>query len=192
MSHPPRCRPLASKLASLLVATLLLGGRLSQAQALRPPAYPLITHSPYFSVWAFQDELAGGPTRHWPGEPQRLEGVVRVDGRAYQSMGQAKPQYRTVVTTVREQPYQARYTFEPPAAGWENPGFAAASGWPAGPAPFSDNSSEHGTRWTGGDTWVRRTVRASTGPRLPGGWAFCSATASTPPPNGRLFYEAAG
>ncbi|MDO7885123.1 glutaminase family protein [Hymenobacter cheonanensis] len=143
----------------LIISALDLGGAQVQAQALRPPAYPLITHNPYFSVWAFQNELAAAPTWHWTGEPQGLEGVVRVDGRAYQFLGQAGPQYRALIPTVREQPYRARYTFKQPAAGWEKAGFAAASGWQEGPAPFTDNQSEHGTAWTGGDIWVRRTVR---------------------------------
>ena len=138
-----------------------LGLSLAQAQSLRPPAYPLITHTPYFSVWAFQEELTAAPTRHWTGEPQSLEGVVRVDGQAYQFMGQAGPQYRGVIPTVREQPYKARYTFIKPAAGWEKASFAGASGWQEGPAPFTDNKSEHGTAWTGGDIWVRRTVRVA-------------------------------
>jgi hypothetical protein len=178
MSHPFLRPPLAGRLAShswlfltssqralgrqasllLAVSALSLPGAL--AQTLRPPAYPLITHDPYFSVWAFQDELADAPTRHWTGEAQSLEGVVRVDGQAYQFLGQAGPQYRAVVPTVREQPYRARYTFKQPAAGWEKPGFAASS-WQEGPAPFTDNKSEHGTAWTEGDIWVRRTVRVA-------------------------------
>jgi len=149
------------KNAFLMLAMSVLCPGLAPAQALRPPAYPLLTHDPYFSVWAFQDELAAAPTRHWTGEPQSLEGVVRVDGRAYQFLGQAGPQYRGVVPTVREQPYKARYTFKKPAAGWEKPTFAPAAGWPEGPAPFTDNKSAHGTAWTGGDIWVRRTVRVA-------------------------------
>jgi hypothetical protein len=148
----------ASKpLFTLLVSAL--GLSLAQAQALRPPAYPLITHTPYFSVWAFQDELAGTSTRHWTGEPQSLEGVVRVDGRAYQFMGQAAPEYRAVIPIVREQPYKARYSFQQPAPGWEKASFGGASSWQEGAAPFSDNTAEHGTAWTTKDVWVRRTVR---------------------------------
>ena len=139
----------------------MLGVGAAQAQTLRPPAYPLVTHNPYFSVWAFQEELAASPTRHWTGEAQSLEGVVRVDGQAYQFLGQAGPQYRVVVPTVREQPYRARYTFKKPAAGWEKATFAPASSWLEGPAPFTDNKSEHGTIWTEGDIWVRRTVRVA-------------------------------
>ena len=157
MSHPLRHRLLACSLAGLLAGAGLV--QASSAQTLRPPVYPLLTHTPYFSVWSFQDELSAAPTRHWTGAPQSLEGVVRVDGQAYQFMGQASPQYRALVPTVREQPYQARYTFKQPAANWEKPGFAAAGSWQLGPAPFTDNASEHGTRWTGGDIWVRRTVQ---------------------------------
>ncbi|RZK96621.1 MAG: DUF4964 domain-containing protein [Hymenobacter sp.] len=122
----------------------VLGVGAAQAQTLRSPAYPLLTHSPYFSVWAFQEELSAAPTRHWTGKAQSLEGVVRVDGQAYQFMGQAAPQYRALIPTVREQPYRARYTFQKPATGWEKPGFAAAS-WQEGPAPFTDNQTEYGT-----------------------------------------------
>jgi hypothetical protein len=80
-----------TKIALAVLASSLSCG-VALAQTLRPPAWPLITHTPYFSVWAFQDALAAAPTRHWTGEPQRLEGVVRVDGQAYQFLGQAEPQ----------------------------------------------------------------------------------------------------
>lgn len=142
-------------------AGLALSAAQAQTPTLRPPAYPLVTHNPYFSVWAFQDTLAAGPTRHWTGAPQSLEGVVRVDGRAYQFMGQAAPRYRALIPTVAEQAYRARYTFKKPAAGWEKPTFTAANSWPEGPAPFTDDARAHGTTWTGGDIWVRRTVRVA-------------------------------
>jgi hypothetical protein len=99
------------KRISCALLFLNLSGSLASAQTLRPPAYPLLTHDPYFSVWSFQDELAGGPTKHWTGEPQALEGVVRVDGQAYQFLGQSAPTFRALVPTAEETPYPARYTF---------------------------------------------------------------------------------
>jgi hypothetical protein len=56
----------------------------------RTPATPLVVHDPYFSVWSFNDMLNGGPTRHWTGTEQQLNGVVRIDGRAFRFMGGEK------------------------------------------------------------------------------------------------------
>jgi hypothetical protein len=66
---------------------LVLSASLSLGAALRPPAVPLVTHDPYFSIWSFYDELTGGPTRHWTGAEQSLAGMARVDGTAYRFLG---------------------------------------------------------------------------------------------------------
>jgi Glutaminase A six helical-hairpin domain/Domain of unknown function (DUF5127)/Domain of unknown function (DUF4964) len=53
----------------------------------RTPATPLVVHDPYFSVWSFDDALNAGPTRHWTGTDQQLNGIVRVDGHPFRFMG---------------------------------------------------------------------------------------------------------
>lgn len=127
-----------------------------QAQVSKAPAYPLITHSPYFSIWSNTDTLNKSVTHHWTGQEQSLLGLVKVDKAVYRFMGQAEIQYKPILPTSQEQAYQCKYVMETqPAEGWQNVSFND-SDWKTGAAPFGDDRAEHGTGWTGKDLWLRR------------------------------------
>ena len=57
--------------------------------ALRAPATPLVVHDPYFSIWSTGDRLTDGPTKHWTGVRNELNGLVRVDEKTYRFLGDA-------------------------------------------------------------------------------------------------------
>jgi len=61
---------------------------LAQQQQFRPPAVPLVTHDPYFSVWSMADKLTDERTKHWTGASNGMAGMARIDGKTYRFMGQ--------------------------------------------------------------------------------------------------------
>ena len=71
----------------LAVVLQLLSCLTVRAQLDKLPAYPLITHDPYFSIWSFSDSLNTSTTRHWTGVDQSLLGYLQVDGRNYRFLG---------------------------------------------------------------------------------------------------------
>ena len=54
---------------------------------LRTPSVPLFTNDPYFSIWSPYDRLNEGSTKHWSDAEKAMDGILRVDGKAYRFMG---------------------------------------------------------------------------------------------------------
>jgi hypothetical protein len=68
----------------LLICSSMLA---ADVAPVRPPAVPLVTHDPYFSIWSTTDLLTGSATKHWTGTDQPLNGLVRVDGATLRFLG---------------------------------------------------------------------------------------------------------
>ncbi len=84
------CRLAVPAAALFCVASAPLMGQQNPGGALRAPATPLVVHDPYFSIWSTSDRLTDGPTRHWTGAQQELNGIARIDGKNYRYLGNAE------------------------------------------------------------------------------------------------------
>ena len=78
----------------------------------RAASVPLVVHDPFFSIWSPADHLYDEELVHWSGARQKTRGYIKVDGKTYAFLGNAKkyqaiPQkYIDVTATATE------YVFE--------------------------------------------------------------------------------
>lgn len=104
---PDRC----ARVVLFGTVTLVAGGL--QAQTLRPPSVPLVTHDPYFSVWSPADRLTDAWSVHWTGKRNAMQCMVRVDGKTYRLAGpEPKDIPAMEQTALTVLPTRTVYTFE--------------------------------------------------------------------------------
>src|SRR5690349_4337365 len=144
------------EMKKLFLLVLIIVSSRTWAQTDKAPAYPLITHDTYFSVWSFSDTLTSTPTKHWTGADQPLTGLVKVDGKLFRFMGNKSIAYQTVIPTSEEKTYDTKYTETEPAGEWMKASFNDQS-WKSGKAPFGNNEKRVKTQWKSNNLWVRRT-----------------------------------
>lgn len=98
----------------LIAATLLSLNLLPlNAATQRPPAVPLVTCDPYFSIWSPTDKLTDADTTHWTGKPHRLASQVLIDGNVFRVMGKEPTAVPALAQTHLEVlPTRTIYSFE--------------------------------------------------------------------------------
>lgn len=132
----------------LNVVTMIFG------QSTKAPAFPLITHDPYFSIWSTTDKLTDSPTKHWTGAEHSMMGMLKVDNKIYRFMGNKGITYKDILPARDVVNYMAKYTETAPTDGWMKADFGDGE-WKNGAAPFGSNRTAK-TSWKSRNIWMRR------------------------------------
>ncbi len=76
-----------SNLTIIFLFGIIPGYLSAQGSFSKPPAIPLITGNPYFSIWSFADNPTDDYTRHWTGSTMSIFSMVKIDNKTYRLLG---------------------------------------------------------------------------------------------------------
>jgi Glutaminase A six helical-hairpin domain/Domain of unknown function (DUF5127)/Domain of unknown function (DUF4964) len=133
---------------------------ISSAQVNKAPAYPLVVHDPYFSIWSFTDKLNESTTKHWTGKDNSLIGLLSVDDEFYKFLGEPQRELKTIMPLSDTQVYNCQFTeSKPAAADWTAIDYDDSK-WQTGKGMFGTKDVDPQTAWTTREIWIRRTFDA--------------------------------
>ena len=134
---------------------------------LRLPSVPLFTNDPYFSIWSPYDRLTDGTTRHWTDAEKAMDGILRVDGKAYRFMGTQRGNLLKAIAPMASGDFgwSGKVTHDwQNGTDWTNPNFNDG-GWATEDAAWGSAGEYPNCRqdWRqeNSDVFIRRTVRLS-------------------------------
>ena len=134
-----------------------------KTSSLRLPAVPLLTNDPYISFWSPFDKLTDGTTRHWSDIEKPMDGLLRVDGKAYRFMGTGRGcLLNSIAPMAGEEAWEARVSYERQSGNdWTQRTFDDSS-WSKEQAAWGTKNEYPNVRnpWTAAnsDIYVRRSV----------------------------------
>ena len=128
----------------------------STAQVNKAPAYPLVVHDPYFSIWSFTDKLNESTTKHWTGKDHSLMGLLEVDGVLYKFLGEHPAPVQTILPDAELQPYSCQFTETKPFGDWTSVDYDDSK-WQTGKGMFGTKDIEPQSVWSSREIWIRRT-----------------------------------
>src|SRR5215475_10581276 len=118
----------------------------SYSQLDKAPAYPLIVHDPYFSIWSFSDKLNESTTKHWTGKDQSLLGMLTVDDKVYKFLGEIPRTLKAIVRDGEIGSYNCRFTETKPGGEWTEIDYDDSK-WQTGKGMFGTKEQEPATIW---------------------------------------------
>ena len=134
-----------------------------KTSSLRLPAVPLLTNDPYISFWSPFDKLTDGTTRHWSDIEKPMDGLLRVDGKAYRFMGTGRGcLLNSIAPMAGEEAWEGRVSYERQSGNdWTQRTFDDSS-WSKEQAAWGTKNEYPNVRnpWTAAnsDIYVRRSV----------------------------------